>query len=405
MLAQTFQGVSLYIADTRTLENFCNRLVGTKVLAFDTEFMRERTYYARLCLLQIASEDEVAAIDPFAVDDLSPLVPLLIDDRIQKVVHAGQQDMEILFHATGVSISPIFDTQVAATIAGFDCQMSYQSLVTNVLGVELDKSSTYTDWARRPLSEAQIAYALNDVRYLPGLYSELHARLISAGRLDWLSSDFESMADPSAFIVDPDTMWRRVKRASSLNRRALGVLQKVTAWRELEAQRRNIPRRWLLGDETLVEIARHAPQDARSLSELRGVDNKLSNTVREALLAAVSAGLQVQDADLPAFPRRRKAPAEADGVVDLMAALIRVRAKEHGVAQPVLATREEIEALAAGDREQSPLLQGWRRLLVGDDLLQLLEGKLSLSIAEDRLCVTRTYEDAIGDIDDGTHLA
>ncbi|MCL4553636.1 MAG: ribonuclease D [Actinobacteria bacterium] len=395
----------MYIADARTLENFCSRLIGAKVLAIDTEFMRERTYYAKLCLMQIAAEDEVALVDPFVVDDLSPLVSLLADHRVQKVVHSGQQDLEILFQTTGAVTRPIFDTQVAATIVGFDSQMSYQSLVSQVLGVNLDKSSTYTDWARRPLSDAQIEYALNDVRYLPRLYSMLHAKLTSTGRLEWLSADFERLSDPSAFTVDPDSMWRRVKRASSLSRRALGVLQKVTAWREVEAQRRDIPRRWLLGDETLVEIARHAPQDAHALDEIRGVDSKLSNTARDALLAAVSAGLQLPDSDLPSFPKRRKTPAEADGVADLMAALIRVRAKQHGVAQPVLATREDIESLAAGGRDGSPLLEGWRRRLVGDDLLRLLEGKLSLSVVDDRLCMTRTYEDVIGDIEDGTHLA
>jgi len=395
----------VYISDDRSLTELCNSLSESPVIALDTEFMRERTYHARLCLIQIAVSDRSAVIDPFQISGFQPLVELLTDDKIVKVIHAGQQDLEIIFQEMGVVVSPVFDTQIAAALAGFQSQTSYQNLVAELIGVRIDKSDTYTDWSRRPLFEAQIEYAHNDVRYLPAIYDRLYQRLVSTARLEWLTPEFEAFRDPANLVVDPDSIFRKVKRASSLGRRQLGLLQKIAAWRETEARNRNIPRKWVLPDETLVEIARRCPKVSSELLAIRGVSDRLPKSSYAELLSAVAEGSAIPEADLPTHTKRRRKPADSDGVVDLMAALVRVRAKEHDVAATVLASRDDIEDLASGDRERSPLLAGWRRTLVGDDLLQLLDGKLSIAVADSSLCVTRVYEDVIGDIEDGTHLA
>lgn len=395
----------MYVDDDDTLNALCESIKDSPLLAVDTEFMRERTYYARLCLIQVATTDVTAIIDPLAVKDLKPLESLLTDERILKVFHAGQQDLEIFFQRMGQTVRPVFDTQIAATLAGFPQQVSYRMLVSDCVGVELDKSDTYTDWARRPLSATQIEYALNDVRYLPAIYSRLVAELQDAGRMAWLEPDFERLIDPATFTVNPETTFLKTKKASSLNRRQLGVLQKIAAWREHEAQKRDVPRRWVLTDESLVEIARRAPLNIEQLMSIRGVKDKLPKAVCPQLIAVIAESLALEDSELPGNCKRRRRPAEVDGVVELMAALVRVRAKEHNVATTSLASREDIEALAAGDRDGTPLLQGWRRTLVGDELLQLLEGKVSISVADNVLSIQRVYEDPAGDPEDGTHLA
>jgi len=395
----------VYVDDDNKLGLLCEAIGRSPLLAVDTEFMRERTYYARLCLIQVATSDVAAIIDPLAVKNLKPLASLLTDDRMLKVFHAGQQDLEIFYQLIGQTVRPVFDTQIAATLAGFPQQVSYRTLVNDYADVDLDKSDTYTDWAQRPLSTTQIEYALNDVRYLPAIYSRLVDDLHSANRMTWLEQDFERLVEPTTFTVDSDMIFLKTKKASSLNRRQLGVLQKVAAWREREAQKRDMPRRWVLTDESLVEIARRAPSDIKQLLSIRGAKDKVPKAGYPELLSAIAEGLALDESELPGAYRRRRRPAEVDGVVELMAALVRVRAKEHNVAAASLGSREDIEALAAGDRDGTPLLQGWRRALVGNELLQLLEGKVSISVADNVLSIQRIYEDAAGDIEDGTHLA
>ncbi len=380
----------MYVRTAQELKQLVDMVAGAPVLAVDTEFMRERTYWARLCLIQIGTDDVSAIIDPLALDDLSPLWEIMRDPATLKVLHAGQQDLEILWRLMGQTARPVFDTQVAATLAGFPQQVGYGAIVKELLGVELDKSDTYTDWAKRPLSTTQVEYALNDVRYLPGVYRALLERLEAHDRLPWLRADFERMEQVETFCVDPEEMFRRLKRLSSISRRQLGVLQKVTAWRELEAQRRDIPRRWVIGDESLVEIARRCPADPAALVAVRGVADKLSKSSYGGLLAAVKAGVEMPDEDLPRLDKRKRKPADIDGAVDLMAALVRLRAKQHDVAVPLLASRDDLERLAAGERDDSPLLEGWRRSIVGDELIKLLDGALSLTLVDGALAVRPT---------------
>ncbi len=382
----------MYVSDRAGLRSLVEQLRGAEFLALDTEFMRERTYYARLCLIQVGTDDVQAIIDPLVIDDLGPLLDLLADTRTTKVLHAGSQDLEIFYQLSGRVPAPVFDTQVAATLAGYPTQVGYGQLVNEVCGVKLDKSDTFTDWARRPLSGTQIEYALNDVRYLPTIYRELRGRLEAEGRLAWLEPDFDRMVDPATYEVVPEEQFRRVKRMASLKPRQLGVLMVLTAWREREAQRRDVPRRWILGDESLLEIARRAPKDRAELLAIRGVGDKLPKAAYTGVLEAVARGLALPEDELPRLERRRRRPVDVDGAVDLMAALVRLRAKEHGVATPLLASRDDLEMLAGGERDGSSLLEGWRRTIVGDELLRLLDGSLALRLGDGRIVVEEFEE-------------
>ena len=377
----------MYVRDAEGLRALVERIRGTEFIVLDTEFMRERTYYARLCLIQIGTDDLQAIVDPLAIEDLGPLREVFSDVKTVKVLHAGTQDLEIFYQLWGCVPTPVFDTQVAATLAGHPTQVGYGQLVNDICGVKLDKSDTFTDWARRPLSGTQIEYALNDVRHLPAVYHELRERLEAEGRLAWLKSDFDRMVDPATYEVIPGEQYRRVKRVSSLKPRQLGVLKVLAAWREKEAQRRDIPRRWVLGDESLLEIARRAPKDRAELAAIRGVNDKLGKSLYTAVLDAVAEGLALPEDELPRIVRRRRRPLDVDGAVDLMGALVRLRAKEHGVATPLLASRDDLEQLAGGQREDAALLEGWRRSIVGDELVDLLEGRLSMRLGDGRIVV------------------
>lgn len=383
----------MYVTDETALKALVDAVRRSPAVAIDTEFMRERTYYARLCLVQLASADVAAIVDPLAIDDLSALASLMTDSSVTKILHAGSQDLEIFYRLLGVTATPVFDTQVAATLAGFPQQVGYGPLVKEMLGVALDKGDTYTDWAKRPLSDTQVEYALNDVRYLPEVHRRLAETLEREGRLAWLAADFERMSDPAAYTCSPREQWKRVKRVSSLNRRQLGVAREVTAWRETEAQRRDVPRRWVIGDESIVEVSRRTPATVEQLAEVRGVTDKVGRSALKGLLEAVAAGLAVPDSELPKIARRHRPQGDVDGAVDLMVALVRQRAREHGVAMPLLASRDDLERLAAGEREESPLLEGWRKAMVGDELVSLLDGVLVMRLDNGSLVVESLGEE------------
>jgi ribonuclease D len=370
------------------LREMVARMRKSPLVAVDTEFMRERTYFARLCLVQLATEDLTALVDPLAIDDLTPLCELLTDASVVKVLHAGSQDLEIFYRVCGHAAFPVFDTQVAATLAGFPQQVGYGALVNEMLDMKLDKGDTYTDWAKRPLSKTQVEYARNDVKYLPEIHRLLTERLEREGRMGWLEADFSRMADPATYTIVPEEQWRRVKRVSSLNRRQLAVAREVAAWRENEAMRRDIPKRWVLGDESIVEIARRTPRNADELLAIRGVNDKLGKSAAASLVKAVEVGVSVPDGELPTLAKRRRPPGDVDAAVDLMVAVVRKRAREHGVAMPLLACRDDLERLAAGDREGHPLLEGWRAGMIGNELVDLLDGRIELRLEDGELVVS-----------------
>lgn len=377
----------MFLKDSVELSALLDRARAHGRISLDTEFMREKTYWAKLCLVQIAVGDECAILDPLGGVDMQPLLDVLTDESVVKIVHAGGQDLEIFFKLAGGAAKPVFDTQIAATVAGSPSQVGYARLVKDLFDVELDKSDTFTDWARRPLTAAQTEYALNDVRYLDAMYEELTGRLAREGRSDWLADDLAKLSDPETYAVRPEQQFRRLKRISSLSRRQLGVLQQVAAWREREAMRRDLPRRWIVGDETLVEIARRRPTDREVLADIRGLNIRSLGDGGTGVLAAVRVGLDATDDELPRIDRKPRTVVDVEGVVELMGALVRVRASQEGIAVPLLATRGDLERLAGGERDESPLLAGWRRGIVGDDLVALIDGTLSLRVADGRIQV------------------
>lgn len=379
--------MSRFVTTQMELEELASELEGSKVLAIDTEFMREKTYYAKLCLIQLNNGTVSAIVDPLAVKDLSPLVPILCDESCVKVFHAGTQDIDILFQETGVTPSPVFDTQVAASLLGYPLQVGYGPLVRSLCDVHLAKADGYTDWSKRPLSKSQMKYALDDVVYLPRMYQTLRDRLVEKGRLSWCDKDFMDLADPHKYEAHPREMWRRVKRVSSLSRAQLAIAREVADWREREAMSRNLPRKWVLPDEAIVEIARKAPRSKEALFEIRGLSSKLNGKDVNQILDAVRKAKDMPSEQWPQLEKSPKGDNEADGAVELLSALLEVRAKENDVAAPIIATHSDLSKLVRGHRAELPLLQGWRYDLVGKELVDLLEGRLALYLDDGEIAV------------------
>ena len=378
----------MYIANQEDLEAFAKRAMRSSVLAIDTEFLREKTYYAKLCLLQLATDDETAIVDPFEVDDLRVLAPLLENESVVKLFHAGGQDLEILLREVGALPRPLFDTQVAAALLGHTQQIGYAALVHAECGVTLKKIDSFTDWSRRPLSESQLEYAADDVAYLPRMYERMRAQLVELGRLTWLDRDFEDLADPKRYATNERERYRRLKRVSQLSRRQLAAAREVAAWRELEAQRRDVPRKWVVTDEQIVEACK---REARTIDELfmvRGMSDRLSTKDARCVVALMSSALDAPPDAWPEPDRCGKNEPNVDAELDLMCALVRLRAKQNGVAFPTLASHDDLARVARGYREGVDVLRGWRRSLVGEELLRLLEGKIALSLSNGEIKVT-----------------
>jgi ribonuclease D len=372
-----------YILDEAGLKALCERLRGHDRLAVDTEFMGEDSFHPRLEIVQVAAGDVTAIIDYQAVQGLDRLFDLLGDTRIQKVVHAGRQDLEIFSILSGSVPAPVFDTQVAAAMVGYGPQVGYAQLVRQVVGVTLEKSETFTNWAQRPLTEQQIDYALEDVRHLFALHDHLHGKLKALGRLEWVEEEFDRLLTLAGEESrDPRLRYQRIKGWEGLHPRARGILREIVAWREHEAKRRDRPRGRILRDEILVEIARRTPTTMLALGALRGIQPSQVEKYGEALIAAVKQGLSVQDHELPRVEKRKRIDPETAGLADLLGTALKVRAVEASIAPQLLATSADLEAFALhrgkGPAEQLPLMQGWRRQLAGEHLLKVLHGQLTV---------------------------
>lgn len=357
-------------------------------VAVDTEFVRDRTYYGRLCVVQLATEDELALVDALEPASLAPLRDLLVDRDVLKVIHAGRQDFQLFHDAWSAVPRPVFDTQLAATVLGHGEQAGFAALVEEVLGIRLAKSETLTDWSQRPLAPEQLAYAADDVVQLVPLYRQLRERLVSAGREGWLHDEHEALADADAYRLEVGECWRSVKGANRLRPRELAVLRELAAWREERARERDRPRRWVLADDVLVELARRAPPDAAGLGRLRGkAADQVGRHARE-ILEAIGRGAGSPEAEWPRPPRGRRPSREDLALADLMAVLVRLRADEADVASTVVANRAQLEQVAArGAEADAPVLRGWRRALVGEELLALRDGRLRLRVEEGRVTV------------------
>jgi ribonuclease D len=367
------------ITTTAALAEFCNELKGQPFIAVDTEFMRETTYWPKLCLIQVASPETEACIDPLAEGlDLAPLLDILRDPAVLKVFHAARQDVEI-FNNLNAMPTPLFDTQVAGMAAGFGEQIAYDALVRQMLKIELDKSSRFTDWARRPLSDAQLTYAVADVTHLATLFPILRDRLEKAGRLAWVEEEMKALNDPAAYDVDPEKAWRRL-RPRKTAAKYLAVFKAVAAWRERTAQSRDQPRGRILKDEAIDELATQAPTSLEGLNTLRSVPKGFGGSkFGPDLLAAIKAALADPEGYAPVLDKAGPPPpASAGAVVELLKVLLKARAEEAGVASKLIATVSDLEKIAADDEANTPALTGWRREAFGLDALKIKRGELAL---------------------------
>lgn len=380
------------ITDSRTLADLCARLAKSPYVAVDTEFMRENTYWPVLCLIQIADDKEAAAIDPMADGiDMTPLLDLMVENHdVLKIFHAGGQDLEIVHNLTGKTPYPLFDTQIAAMALGMGEQVGYQNLVESWMGVKLDKGARFTDWARRPLDKRQIDYAIGDVTYLVQIFPKLLEKLKRTGRGDWLDQEMERLGDPTSYVNEPEQAWQRVK-VPSRKPDVLGRLKALAAWREREAQGKDLPRGRIMKDETLADVASHPPKEQRDLAKVRGLSQSWAgNDIGARLMAALEASAPMTDDELPAREDRKPGLGK-DGalVADLLKLLLKIRSKETDVAPKLIARTDELELLAAGRREGLSILEGWRYEQFGKDALDLVEGRTGFAVQNGKLKMTR----------------
>ena len=359
------------ITTPAALHTLCTQLQDAPWIALDTEFIRERTYYAKLCLIQVATPDLIACVDPLALDNLDPLLDLIYRPDILKVLHSARQDIEVLYDLRKTPPAPIFDTQIAAAYLGFDDQIGYAPLVDSITGVKLDKAHTRTDWSARPLQPEQIHYAEDDVRYLRDIYLHLRQRLSETGREDWVVQDFAQLSDPALYRNEPAQAWRRVKNGHQLPPASQGLLQKLAAWRETTAQTKDLPRSWVLRDATLFDIARRTPRDREQLALMRDMDEHGIRKWADAVLEIVATG--PDQPATPLWPQPTPLTPEQTRLLKQMAATLDAVAKENHISAAVLATRRDIQRLLLGETDL-PLLRGWRLELVGRRLRDMTGG-------------------------------
>jgi len=366
----------LFIDTPEQLHDLCNRLASSEWLALDTEFLREKTYYPKFCLLQIANDHIAACIDPLQIDDFSALLPLLKDPNITKIFHAGRQDLEIFHQLWDTLPTPLFDTQLAAMLTGHGDQIGYAPLVQKLLGITLDKSHSRTDWSLRPLAQEQHRYALDDVIYLGKIYSQLKTELENLGRTPWLADDFKILATAATYQIDPQQQWQRIRGRQHLKGVQLAILQSLASWREALAIERNKPKGWIIKDDVLLELARRKPKDKAQLSRTRGLEGHAIERHGDTLLKLIS-----NSSTLPpeAWPQettlRTRLTTEQEAMTDILMCAVRLLAKEKKLSPQALATRKELEQFTAGSQDPA-FLSGWKKAVIGDDLQKILAGEL-----------------------------
>ena len=376
------------INDSGALAAFCEGLRDADYVTVDTEFMRESTFWPKLCLVQVAGPEDEAIIDPLANGiDMSPLYDLIADEGVLKVMHAATQDIEIFHHEAGVTPKPLFDTQVAAMVAGFGDQVGYEGLIAKLTKVSLDKASRFTDWSARPLSDAQLEYALADVTHLRLAYEKLRARIEENGRIAWVEQEMIALAAPSKYEVVPDEAWRRLKPKRN-QPRFLAVLQAVAAWREREAMNRDLPRNRVLRDEVINQIAARPPENPAALSRVRGIPKGfVEGKLGRGLMDAIEDGLDLPANKAPELPPVPELPPGVGPLMDLLKVLLKYKCDRHQVAQKLVATVPELEAIAADDNADVHALKGWRRELFGEDALRLKRGEIALAAGQGKVRV------------------
>ncbi len=382
VIRQTIMPTPLYIDKQTALENLCAELKSATYIAVDTEFMREKTYSARLCLIQIASEHTIACIDPFKLDSLDPFMDILLDRNILKILHSARQDLEIFHDLSNKVPGPVFDTQIAATLLGLPDQCGYAALVKHLLNIELDKAQTRTDWSRRPLDAAQLDYAADDVRYLLQLYPLILQQLKEQGREDWLSEDFLALENPDLYQLPLDNLWKKVSGHARLKGKQLAIVKQLAGWRELRARERDLPRKWIMADDVIISLARMAPEHPQQLEKIRGLANSRSKNSGSEILAQIQLAQKIPQDQWPRIPAKKTSKNE-DVIVDLLMSVLKFQAQKNNISPAILGARKDVEKLLAG---QTPaLMQGWRKKIAGNVLNDVLEGRRILKIQQRQL--------------------
>lgn len=373
-----------FINTETQLTQFCEAIADTKWMTVDTEFLREKTYHAQLCLIQVATEEHIACIDPLAIKDLNPILDLIYKPDITIVFHAARQDLELFYLLKGALPPTIFDTQLAATVLGYGDQIGYGNLVKKCLKVELHKAHSRTDWTKRPLDDAQLEYAADDVRYLRDLYKLLAKELTDKNRLHWLDEDYANLTDPKNYQFDPDTTWKKIKGAGRLKANQLAVIQKLAEWREQRAIDSNRPRRWILKDEVMVDLARLAPKSTGQLKSIRGLEAGTIDRHGKALLDIISKAKSLPEESWPTIKKTQLLTSQQDAIVDVLMGLLRKHCDDQSIAPIAVASRKDLERIVLGDNSIA-LVHGWRNEIVGHHLTAFLNGKLSITANSNQL--------------------
>jgi ribonuclease D len=374
-----------YINTIEQLTVLCEQINKEPWIALDTEFLREKTYYPKFCLLQIATPEWVACVDPLALPDLNLLFEAIYNPKIIKVFHSSRQDLEIFFQLTGKLPEPIFDTQVAAPLLGFQDNPGYAMLVSSFLNINLNKAHTRADWSKRPLSDAEIQYAADDVIYLCRIYQIIIQKLSALGRADWLKQDFIELANPDLYQIQPDKAWYKIKGKNKLTGKQLSIVQSLAEWREKTAQSENRPKNWLLRDESIFDLAKLQPETISELALVRSINERTVNRYGATLCQLITAAKNRLPVPLKEKHRFAKKTQQQEAILDILTAIVRLRAEENSLNPMIIASRKDLETLLIEEDESCPLLHGWRFTMAGRELVGFLEGKLLLKINEGKI--------------------
>ncbi|MCW8931745.1 MAG: ribonuclease D [Gammaproteobacteria bacterium] len=373
-----------FIDNQESLTEICQHFAQSDFLALDTEFVRQTTYYPILALIQICDAKQIAIIDPVAIKDLSPLMTVLYNKEVPKVIHSARQDMEIFYYLNQSVPEGIFDTQVSAALLGYGEQIGYAALVKQLLNVDLDKSQTRTDWLKRPLTQKQIDYAADDVRYLAQLYPIQKKKLHELGRLNWLEKDFQFLSNSSTYAPSPENIWKKTKGLNKLKKQKLAILRNLAAFREKLAIKQNRPRRRVITDETLVELSLNPPSNIAELNECKGLSHKFLQYNGETIHSLIIEGLNTSDSDCPKLPLYEKLTQNEEALADCLMAIVHLSAQNNNISPRCLCSRKDLDSLIKGRRDMA-MLSGWRNELIGKHLLQFLSGDAQLSYQSGQL--------------------
>ena len=377
-----------FINTEADLITFCQQIADTPWLAVDTEFLREKTYYAQLCLIQVATEDRIACIDPLAIADLKAILDIIYNPNVTVVFHAARQDLELFYLLRGELPTDVFDTQLAATVLGYGDQIGYGNLVKLCLSVNLEKAHSRTDWSKRPLDPDQIDYAADDVRYLRDVYKLLVKSLSEKNRTHWLTDDFAYLTDKNNYEPDPSSIWRKLKGAGRLKGVQLAILQKLAEWREHRAIKSNRPRRWILKDDVLLDLARLAPETTKKMGLIRGLESSTIERFGKTFIELIASGKNIPKDQWPILKKPQILTTQQDAIVDALMALLRKFCDEQSIAPIAVASRKDIERMVTGD-ESIELLQGWRSEIVGHHLQAFLNGEIAITTNDKQLNIIK----------------